>query len=97
MIKLRFLLLALCVALFAFSGATAKSLGRVVARDHVPHDHRDQEINKLQKIKGWPGLRFAKDPASRKVKRYWLTWDFAVVGGFSASLNRLARSSANIF
>ena len=38
-----------------------------------------------------------KDPASRRVKRYWLTWDFAAVGGFSASLNRLARSSADIF
>ena len=38
-----------------------------------------------------------KDPASSRVKRYWLTWDFAAVGGFSASLNRLARSSADIF
>ena len=38
-----------------------------------------------------------KDPASRRVKRYWLTWDFAAVGGFSASLYRLARSSADIF
>ena len=38
-----------------------------------------------------------KDPSSRHVKRYWLTWDFAAVGGFSSSLNRLARSSADIF
>jgi hypothetical protein len=38
-----------------------------------------------------------KDPSSRRVKRYWLTWDFAAVGGFSSSLNRLARSSADIF
>ena len=38
-----------------------------------------------------------KDPLSRRVKRYWLTWDFAAVGGLSSSLNRLARSSADIF
>jgi len=38
-----------------------------------------------------------RDPLSRRVKRYWLTWDFAAVGGFSSSLNRLARSSADIF
>jgi hypothetical protein len=38
-----------------------------------------------------------KDPSSRRVQRYWLTWDFAAVGGFSSSLNRLARSSADIF
>jgi hypothetical protein len=38
-----------------------------------------------------------KDASSRRVKRYWLTWDFAAVGGFSSSLNRLARSSADIF
>lgn len=257
--KLRFLLSALCVALFAFSSATAESVGRVVVRDNVPHDHRDQVINKLRKITGWTRLRFTsdgalsiegsetvggsasarnllsraisgpdaivledassradvafcrvvpgrwlndnsaksaayvvlidftdfeqivgdeearaafdvgwavlheidhvvtnsadndaedngdrlgdceehinrmrqelglpqrasyfftastlksdpnfntrfvrlpfeqRDPASRRVKRYWLTWDFAAVGGFSASLNRLARSSADIF
>lgn len=257
--KLRFLLLALCVALLVFSSATAKSVGQVVVRDNVPHDRRDQVINKLRKITGWTRLRFTfdgalsvdgsetvggsasardliskaifgrdaivledassradvafcrvvpgrwlngnsaksaayvvlidftdfeqivgdeearaafdvgwavlheidhvvtnsedndaedngdrlgdcedhinrmrqemglpqrasyfftastlkpdpnfntrfvrlpfeqKDPASRRVKRYWLTWDFAAVGGFSASLNRLARSSADIF
>ena len=38
-----------------------------------------------------------RNPASGRVKRYWLTWDFAAVGGFSASLNRVARSSADIF
>lgn len=38
-----------------------------------------------------------KDASSKRVKRYWLTWDFAAVGGFSSSLNRLARSSADIF
>ena len=38
-----------------------------------------------------------KDPSSRRLKRYWLTWDFAVVGGLSSPLNRLARSSADIF
>ncbi|HEY2962638.1 MAG TPA: hypothetical protein VGJ37_09510 [Pyrinomonadaceae bacterium] len=38
-----------------------------------------------------------KDPSSRRPKRYWLTWDFAAVGGLSSPLNRLARSSADIF
>ena len=38
-----------------------------------------------------------KDPSSRRLKRYWLTWDFAAVGGLSSPLNRLARSSADIF
>ena len=43
-------------------------------------------------------LRFEqKDPSSRRLKRYWLTWDFAAVGGLSSPLNRLARSSADIF
>jgi hypothetical protein len=37
------------------------------------------------------------DPSSRRLKRYWLTWDFAVVGGIPSSFNRLARSSADIF
>jgi hypothetical protein len=38
-----------------------------------------------------------KDPSSQRLKHYWLTWDFAVVGGLSSPLNRLARSSADIF
>lgn len=38
-----------------------------------------------------------KDPSSGRLKRYWLAWDFAAVGGLSSSLNRLARSSADIF
>jgi hypothetical protein len=38
-----------------------------------------------------------RDPSSRRLKRYWLTWDFAAVGGLSSPLNRLARSSADIF
>ena len=37
------------------------------------------------------------DPSSRRLKRYWLTWDFTVVGGVPPSFNRLARSSAAIF
>lgn len=37
-----------------------------------------------------------RDPSSRRLKRYWLTWDLTVVGGV-ASFNRLARSSADIF
>jgi hypothetical protein len=37
------------------------------------------------------------DPSSRRLKRYWLTWDFTVVGGVSPSFNRMARSSADIF
>jgi len=37
------------------------------------------------------------DPSSRRRKRYWLTWDFTVVGGIPSSFNRLARSSADIF
>ncbi len=37
------------------------------------------------------------DPSSRRIKRYWLTWDFTVVGGIPPSFNRLARSSADIF
>ena len=37
------------------------------------------------------------DPSSRRLKRYWLTWDFTVVGGIPSSFNRLARSSADIF
>lgn len=37
------------------------------------------------------------DPSSRRLKRYWLTWDFTVVGGVPPSLNRVARSSADIF
>lgn len=37
------------------------------------------------------------DPFSRRLKRYWLTWDFIVVGGIPSSFNRLARSSADIF
>jgi len=43
-------------------------------------------------------LRFEQiDPSSRRRKRYWLTWDFTVVGGIPSSFNRLARSSADIF
>jgi hypothetical protein len=38
-----------------------------------------------------------RDPASRRLKRYWLTWDLTAVGGVPPSLNRLARSSADIF
>jgi hypothetical protein len=38
-----------------------------------------------------------KDPSSQRLKHYWLTWDFAAVGGLSSPLNRLARSSADIF
>jgi len=38
-----------------------------------------------------------RDPSSRRLKRYWLTWDLTVVGGVAPSLNRLARSSADIF
>lgn len=38
-----------------------------------------------------------RNPASQRLKHYWLTWDFAVVGGLSSPLNRLARSSADIF
>lgn len=34
------------------------------------------------------------DPSSRRLKRYWLTWDFTVVGGVQPSFNRVARSSA---
>ena len=37
------------------------------------------------------------DPSSRRLKRYWLTWDYTVVGGIPPSFDRLARSSANIF
>jgi hypothetical protein len=37
------------------------------------------------------------DPSSRRLKRYWLTWDFTVVGGVPPSFNRVARSSADIF
>jgi len=38
-----------------------------------------------------------RDPSTQRLKHYWLTWDFAVVGGLSSPLNRLARSSADIF
>jgi len=38
-----------------------------------------------------------RDASSRRLKRYWLAWDFNVVGGFASPLNRLARSSADIF
>lgn len=38
-----------------------------------------------------------RDPSSQRLKHYWLTWDSAVVGGLSSPLNRLARSSADIF
>jgi hypothetical protein len=61
--KLRFLILALCVALFAFSSATAKSVGQIVVRDNVPHEHRNQVIDKLRKITGWTSLRFTTDGA----------------------------------
>lgn len=37
------------------------------------------------------------DPSSRRLKRYWLTWDYTVVGGIPPSFDRLARSSAAIF
>lgn len=37
------------------------------------------------------------DPSSRRLKRYWLTWDYTVVGGIPPSFNRVARSSADIF
>lgn len=37
------------------------------------------------------------DPSSRRLKRYWLAWDFTVVGGVPPSFNRVARSSADIF
>lgn len=37
------------------------------------------------------------DPSSRRRKRYWLTWDFTVVGGVPSSSDRLARSSTAIF
>src|SRR5690242_3782420 len=61
--KLRLMIWALCVALFAFSSAAAKSVAHVVVRDNVPHDHRDQIINKLRKITGWTRLRFTTDGA----------------------------------
>ena len=38
-----------------------------------------------------------RDSSSRRVRRYWLAWDFNAVGGFVPPLNRLARSSADIF
>ena len=38
-----------------------------------------------------------RDSSTQRLKHYWLTWDFAVVGGLSSPLNRLARSSADIF
>jgi hypothetical protein len=38
-----------------------------------------------------------RDASSRRMKRYWLAWDFNAVGGCATSLNRLARSSADIF
>jgi hypothetical protein len=38
-----------------------------------------------------------RDTSSRRLKRYWLAWDFNAVGGFVSPLNRLARSSADIF
>lgn len=37
------------------------------------------------------------DPSSRRLKRYWLTWDFTVVGGVPPAFNRVARSSLDIF
>lgn len=37
------------------------------------------------------------DPSSRRIKRYWLTWDLTVVGGIPPSFDHLARSSAAIF
>src|SRR6476620_1030420 len=54
----RFVIVAWCITLFISSGAAAKS---VVVRDNVPHDHRDQVINKLRKITGWTRLRFTTD------------------------------------
>ena len=59
----RFLRLALCVALVALSSATGKSLGHVMLRDNVSHEHRDQLLNKLRKITGWTKLEFAADGA----------------------------------
>jgi hypothetical protein len=52
---------AFCVALFLSSGATAKSVSRVLLRENVPHTHRDQLINKLRKITGWTKLTFTED------------------------------------
>ena len=59
----RFVIVAWCVTLFISSGAAAKSVSQIVVRDNVPHDHRDQVINKLRKITGWTSLRFTTDGA----------------------------------
>ena len=57
----RLAIVAWCVTLFISSGAAANSAGHIVLRDNVPHEHRDQLLNKLQKITGWTKLRFAPD------------------------------------
>jgi hypothetical protein len=57
----RFVIVAWCVTLFISSGATAKSVSHVMLRDNVSHEHRDQLLNKLQKITGWTMLRFTAD------------------------------------
>ena len=38
-----------------------------------------------------------RDASSKRIKRYWLTWDSSVVGGFEFTPARVARSSADIF
>src|SRR5215467_7920856 len=52
---------ALGIALLISSGAAAKSVSRVLLRDDVSREHRDQLTNKLRKITGWSKLMFASD------------------------------------
>jgi hypothetical protein len=59
----RLAIVAWCVTLFISSGAAAKSVSHIVLRNNVPQSHRDQLLNKLQKITGWTRLRFAGDGA----------------------------------
>ena len=59
----RFAIAAFCFVLLISSGAAAKSVSRVVVRENVSRAHRQQLLNKLQKITGWTRLAFAADGA----------------------------------
>src|SRR5689334_16786412 len=81
----RLAIVAWCVTLFISSGAAANSASHIVLRDNVPHEHRDQLLNKLQKITGWTRLRFAPDGE--------LTIDANdVVGGSKIARNLLTKA-----
>ena len=50
-----------CFGLTASSVVASKSVSTLAIRENVSTSHRNELINKLQKITGWKGLRFESD------------------------------------